>query len=123
MPFPMVNYPEVPHTWVLVYPVNQRSHVTNITEVKRNLTQFIGGKFNHNFDSIVIGTCTSGIKTLFQITTFNFMGASFDVLDVSMEKKWEFALEMSVTLIKCSFLLLKGFLMAVKMLHVTAPKI
>ena len=41
----MVNYPAVPHTWVLVYCVNQWSLVTKITEVKRNLTQFIGGKF------------------------------------------------------------------------------
>ena len=30
----MVNYPAVPHAWVLVYCVNQRSHVTKITEVK-----------------------------------------------------------------------------------------
>ena len=82
MPFPMINYPSVPPTWVLVY---QRSHLTKITEVKRNLTQFIGGKFNHNFISIVIGSWTSGIKTPFQLTTLNVMGASPDLFDVSME--------------------------------------
>ena len=73
---PGFNYPAVPHTWVLVYHVNQRSHVTKITEVKRNLTQFIGGKFNHNFISIVIGSYTSGI---------NVVGSSSDLFDVSME--------------------------------------
>ena len=57
--------------WVLVYRVNQRSHVTEITNVERNLTQFIGGKFNHNFISIEIGSCTSVIKTPFQLTTLS----------------------------------------------------
>ena len=81
----IVNHPAVPHTWVLVYRVNQRSHVTKITEVKRNLTHFIGGKFNHNFISIVIGSCTSAIKTPFQLTTLNVMVASSDLFQVSME--------------------------------------
>ena len=82
----MVNYPVVPHTWVLVYRAsNQRSHVTKITEVKRNLTQFMGGKFNHSFISIVIGSCTSGVKTLFHLTTLNVMDASSDLFDISME--------------------------------------
>ena len=80
-----VNYPAVPHTAVLVYRVTQRSHVTMITEAKRNLTQFIGGKFNHNLFSIVIGSCTLGIKTPFHLTTLNVMGASSDLFDVSME--------------------------------------
>jgi len=30
-----VNYPGVPHTRVLVYQINHRSHVTKITEVKK----------------------------------------------------------------------------------------
>ena len=54
---------------VTAYRVNQQSHVAKSTEVKRNHSQFIGGKFNHNFISIVIGSCTSGIKTPFQLTT------------------------------------------------------
>ena len=85
MPFPMVNYPAVLRTWVLVYRVNQLSHITKITEVKRNLIKFIGGKFNHNFISIAVGSCTSGIKTPFQLTTLNVMGVSSDLFYVSME--------------------------------------
>ena len=92
----MVNYPAVPHNWVLhvVYRVNQRSHVTKITKIKRNLTQFIGGKLNHNFVSMVIGSCTSGIKTpRFQLTTLNVMGTSSDLFYVSVEiYHWKFTL-------------------------------
>ena len=51
VPFPMVNYPAVSHSWVLVYRVNQWSQVTKITEVKRNLARFIGGKFNSQLTS------------------------------------------------------------------------
>ena len=61
------------------------SRVAKISEVKINLTQFIGGRFNHNIISTVIGSCTSGIETPFQLTTLNVMGASFDLFDVSME--------------------------------------
>ena len=32
-------------TWVLVNRVYMRSHVTKVTEVKGNVTQFMGGKF------------------------------------------------------------------------------
>ena len=85
MPFPIVNYQAVPHTWVLVYHVNQQSHVTKITKVKRNLMQFIGGKFNHNIISIVIGSCTLGIQTPFQLTMLNVMGTSSDLFYVSIE--------------------------------------
>ena len=76
---------------VLVYRVNQRSHVTKITKVKRNIMQFIGGKFNHcdNFISIVIGSCTLGIKTPFQLTTLNVMGAPSDLFDVFYHGKFQ----------------------------------
>ena len=43
--------------------LNQWSQVAKITEVVRNVAHIIGGKFNHNFISIVIGSCTSDIKT------------------------------------------------------------
>ena len=99
MPFPMVNYPAVPHTWVLVYRVKQRSHVTKIIEVKRNLTQFIGGKFNHNIISIVIGSCTSGIKT---------PNLPWALCLIFLTYQWKFTTgklpwEMSVTRTKWSF--------------------
>ena len=35
--------------------------------------------------SILIGSFTSGIKTPFQLTTLNVMGASCDLFDVSMD--------------------------------------
>ena len=100
MPFPMINYP----TWVVVDNVNQRSHVMKITEIKRNVTHFIGVKSNHNFISIMIGSCTSGIKTPFKLTTLNVMGASSDLFDVSMEIYHDkLPWEMSVTRSKYSF--------------------
>ena len=71
--------------WVLVHRVDQRSNITKITEAKKNLTQYIGGKFNHNFISIVIGSCASGIKILLQLTTLNVMGALSDLFYISME--------------------------------------
>ena len=43
MPFLTVNYPSVPHTWVLANRVDQLSHVTKVAAVKVNVTQFIGG--------------------------------------------------------------------------------
>ena len=49
--------------------LNQWSQVAKITEVVRNVAHIIGGKFNHNFISIVIGSCTSDIKTPFQLAT------------------------------------------------------
>ena len=63
-----------------------------------------GGKLNSNFITMefdsrelandfaftcccqtMIGSFTSGIKTPFQITTLNVMGASCDLFDVSMD--------------------------------------
>ena len=88
MPLPLVNYHAVPHTSVFEYRVNQRSHVTKITEVKGNATQFIGGKFpSRLLCSVVIGFCASGIKAPFQteITTSNVMVALSGLFDVSME--------------------------------------
>jgi len=35
--------------------------------------------------STLIGSFTSGIKTPFQLTTLNVMGASCDLFDVSMD--------------------------------------
>ena len=61
------------------------THITKIIEVKRNLTQFIGMKFNHNLISIVISSCTSGIKKPFQLTMLNVMGTLSDLFYVSME--------------------------------------
>ena len=100
MPFPVVNYPAVPHTWVLVYRVSQRSHFTkDYRGKKKNLTQFIGREFNHNFISNAIGSFISGIKTRapFQITTLNVMGASSDLIDVSMHGN----LSREIYLMKC----------------------
>ena len=42
MPFSTANYSPVPHTWVLANRVNQRSHITKVTKIKGNVTQFIG---------------------------------------------------------------------------------
>lgn len=50
--FTIVNYPALPYTLVSVYRVNQRSHVAKVTEVKRNATQFIGRKFDYNFNVV-----------------------------------------------------------------------
>lgn len=68
----MINHP----TWILVDRINQRSHVTKITEVKRNVTHFTGWKFNHNFISIVIGSSSSDIKTHLQLHKLNVMFTS-----------------------------------------------
>lgn len=105
----MINSPGVPHTWLLLYRDNQRSHVTKITaEVKRNLTQFIGGKFNHNM------SCTLGINTPFQLTTLNAMGVSSNLFDASME--------IYHACTKRSFqCLVKGSITVVKVPCVTAP--
>ena len=68
----------VPHTWVLANRVNQRSHVTKVTEVKENVTQFIGGNL------ITIPT-QYPIRVLYlrqqPASTLKFMGASSDLFD------------------------------------------
>ena len=121
MSFPMVNYPTVPHTWVLLYRVNQRSHVTKITEIKRNLTQFICRKFNHNFIIIVIGCCILGLKTPFQLTTLNVMGASWSFWRIHgyLTRKSYLGKCRSHHLIQ--FPVVKGQFTTLKVSRVTAP--
>ena len=91
----MADHPAVHHTWGLVYRVNQRLHAIcdfscGFPRKKKCLGN---GASETSFplrlrievkQSIVIGTCTLGIKTALQPTTLNVMGASCDLCDVFM---------------------------------------
>ena len=124
MPFSTANYSPVPHTWVLANRVNQRSHITKVTKIKRNVTQFIGRNL------IITSTqCSNwllhlGIKTPFQVGTLNVMGAS-SVFFFFFTYSWIFNTgklprETSVTLL-IQFPVVKEQFTTVKVTRATAP--
>ena len=76
MPFSTANYSPVPHTWLLANRVNQRSHITKVTKIKGNVTQFIGRNLIINSTQCSYWLLHLDIKTPFQVGTLNVMGAS-----------------------------------------------
>jgi len=90
MAFPMVNFPVAQHTWVLV---SRGSSGYMRKAISQGKTTFGANEICEETlrlrvaikRSTLIGSFTSGIKTPFQLTALNVMGASCDLFDVSMD--------------------------------------
>ena len=93
MAFPVVNFPVLHHTWVLVSRGSRGYTQKAISQGKTNVTQMNANEICEETLllrvviklSTLIGSFTSGIEAPFQLTTLNVMGASFDLFDVSMD--------------------------------------
>jgi len=90
MAFPMVNFIVIHHTWVLVSRGSSGYTRKAIFQGKTNVTRMKSAKNLLRLRvpikrSTLIGSFTSGIKTPFQLTTLNVMGASCDLFDASMD--------------------------------------